>query len=279
MDQQVEMPSSFISRLRRFQHERRSVLCVGLDPELPRLPPRLVQQYGPVEALYHFCRTIVEATEPFACAYKLNMAFFEAAGSEGYRVLERLTREIRGRAIIIADAKRGDIGNTARMYAEALYDHLRVDACTVSPYMGRDSVLPFLESPDKAAFVLARTSNDGSQDFQHLSAEGEPLYRHVARRVDAWNEASRGQAGLVVGATAPEALRELRELCPTLPFLVPGVGAQGGDPRAVVEAARTPEGAIIVNSSRSVIYAASDERFAEAAATAAQQLARQLQPA
>lgn len=273
------MPNtSFLARLRKYQDARQSLLCVGLDPDPNRLPAFLIEDLGPIGAMYRFCRDIVDATVDQACAFKVNLAFFEAAGSEGYAVLERLSREIRGRAVIIADAKRGDIGNTARMYASAIYGHLRADACTVAPYMGRDSITPFLESEGRAAFVLARTSNPGSLDLQHLEVDGEPLYRHVARLVNQLDDEFAGQAGLVVGATAPDALSELRSLCPRLPFLVPGVGAQGGDPADVVRSAHTDEGPVLVNSSRSIIYASGGRDYAEAAASAARELASRLRP-
>ncbi|MFW5955198.1 MAG: orotidine-5'-phosphate decarboxylase [Rhodothermales bacterium] len=267
------MASVFLDRLHQFQQQRRSLLCVGLDPEAARLPVHLVQQYGPLEATYHFCRTVAEATEPYVCAYKFNLAFFEASGARGMDVLERLVEELRDKAIIIADAKRGDIGNTARLYAEAAFNWLGADACTVAPYMGRDSVEPFLAFGDRAAFVLARTSNQSSRDFQDLQVDGEPLYRHVARRVAEWDRSARGQAGLVVGATDIAAIGEIRSLCPDLPFLIPGVGAQGGEPSEVLRAGRTREGTIIVNSSRSIIYASSSDDFADAAAGAASELA------
>ncbi len=272
------IPKPFLSRLLEFQSARQSLLCVGLDPDPERLPRHLVESHGLEEAIFRFCRDIVDATEEHACAFKINVAFFEAIGAEGVRVLERLMDDIRGRGVIILDAKRGDIGNTARMYARAIFEHLGADATTVAPYMGSDSISPFLGMSDRAAFVLARTSNPGSVDLQHLNSDGEPIYRHVARQVNRLDREHPGQAGLVVGATAPEALAELRELCPRLPFLVPGVGAQGGDPEAVVRAAHTEEGPVIVNSSRSIIYASDGRDFASAAAQAARDLSKRLRP-
>lgn len=272
-------PKSFLSRLRHFQRTRNSLLCVGLDPDPDRIPRHLIDEFGLEEGIHRFCLEIVEATEAYACAFKVNLAFFEALGSAGVRVLERLMHEIHGRGIIIADAKRGDIGNTARMYARAIFEQLRADATTVSPYMGRDSITPFLEAGDRATFVLARTSNPGSRDLQYLEAEGEPVYRHVASMMNALDSAFPGQSGLVVGATAPEALTELRRACPGLPFLVPGVGAQGGNPEEVVRAAHSDEGPIIVNSSRSIIYASSGRDFGAAAAESAKELSGRLRPA
>ncbi len=267
---------TFLSRLRHTQTSRDSLLCVGLDPDPQLIPRHLVEAHGLVDAVFHFCIDIARATEPYACAYKINFAFFEAMGSEGVALLERLVKEISGRGIIIADAKRGDIGNTARMYAKAIFEQLGADATTVSPYMGRDSIEPFLQMEDRATFVIAHTSNPGSQDFQHLISGGEPVYKHVATVVNEMDSAYKSQAGLVVGATAPEALKDLRLLCPRLPFLVPGIGAQGGSPEEVVRAAHTDEGPIIVNSSRGIIYASPGRDFAAAAETAARELAGRL---
>ena len=175
-----------------------------------------------------------------------------------------------GRPLVIADAKRGDIGNSARFYAEAVFDQLGCDACTVAPYMGRDAAEPFLAHEGKAAFVLARTSNPSAADFQEATCDGEPLALRVARHVAAWDRELPGTAGLVVGATRPDVLADVRRACPTLPFLIPGVGAQGGDPGAVLSAARTDDGLVLVNSSRQILYASSGEDFAEAAAREAE---------
>ena len=246
------------------------MLCVGIDPDLSRLPAHLLENEPAHEAVYRFSRDIIEATLPHACAFKFNLAFFEAFGSNGIRVLERLVDEVAGRALVIADAKRGDIGNTARMYAESMFDQLGADACTVAPYMGRDSVEPFLDFPNKISFVLAHTSNPGHKDFQHLVADGEPVYEHVVRKVREWAAGSKGEAGLVVGATDVQILKRIRGLAPDLPLLVPGVGAQGGDAREVIAAAG-PGAPIIINSSRAITYASAGGDFAEAAALAAQE--------
>ena len=269
----------FLDRLRPIQQDRRSVLCVGLDPDPHRMPPHLLRGRSAAEAVIDFNSAIIEATSASACAFKLNFAFFEVLGPDAWRALEATVRAVRaqpGRPLVIADAKRGDIGNSARLYAEAIFDHLDCDACTVAPYMGRDAAEPFLSYEGKAAFVLARTSNPSSADFQEALCDGEPLALRVARRVAEWNEEAPGTAGLVAGATEPDVLAELRRACPRLPFLVPGVGAQGGDPSAVMSAACTDEGVVLVNSSRQILYASSGEDFAEAAAREAEALRERL---
>ena len=270
------MPLPFSERLRQIQQHQRSVLCVGLDPDVRRMPPHLVEDRPLADAVIDFNCAIIEATSASACAFKLNFAFFEVLGPDGWRVLEATIRAVRAQPgepapaqrgpLVIADAKRGDIGNSARFYAEAVFDRLDCDACTVAPYMGRDAVAPFLSYEGKAAFVLARTSNPSSMDFQEVLCDGEPLAHRVARHVATWNDELPGTAGLVVGATEPDVLAEIRRACPHLPFLIPGVGAQGGDPSAVMAAACTDEGLVLVNSSRQILYASSGEDFAEAAA-------------
>ena len=273
------MDHRFIDKLRRVQAARQSVLCVGLDPDPSRMPPHLLDAMPLPEAVVAFTRAIIEATEAAACAYKLNLAFFEVMGGAGWEALEATLRHLPDGPIVIADAKRGDIGNSARFYAASAFEHLGCDACTVAPYMGRDAVAPFLQYPGKAAFVLARTSNPGAADFQERDCEGEKLYLRVARQVAAWDADAPGTAGLVVGATEPSALRTLREACPTLPFLIPGVGAQGGEATAVVEAAATEDGLILVNSSRGILYASTGPDFADAAADAAEALRTRLNAA
>lgn len=273
------MKQSFAQRLRTRQQSCRSVLCVGLDPDPQRLPDVLRRTQPLAEALLTFNRAIIEATHASACAFKLNLAFFEALGREGWRVLEETLAALPEEVLVIADAKRGDIGNSARFYAASAFDHLGCDACTVAPYMGRDAVSPFLQYPGKAAFVLGRTSNPGAADFQDLDCEGEKLYLRVARYVAAWAADAPGEAGLVVGATDLAALRAIRATCPDLPFLIPGVGAQGGDARGVMEAAATAEGLVLVNSSRQILYASSGLDFAEAAAREAENLRGMLEAA
>jgi orotidine-5'-phosphate decarboxylase len=262
-----------IDRLRAIQREKQTALCVGLDPDPERLPAPLRDGRLLTDAVREFCASIVEATAPYACAFKPNFAFFEALGPAGLTVLDQVTAAIPDDCLLIGDAKRGDIGNSARFYARSIYEDLGFDACTVSPYLGRDSLAPFLEYEDRCTFVLARTSNDGAADLQEAcTCDGTPLYRHVARRVAEWAADADGTAGLVVGATAPDALAELRADAPSLPFLVPGVGTQGGDPAAVMDAAATDEGPVLVNSSRSILYASEGPDYPDAAAEAAQKL-------
>lgn len=212
-----------------------------------------------------------------ACAFKFNFAFFEALGSAGLDVLAEAVSMVDGQALTIADAKRGDIGNSARFYAKSVFDDLGFDSVTVSPYMGRDSVWPFLQNEGTCTFILGRTSNPGGDDLQNLALDGSPLYARVGTFALEWARNARGEAGLVVGATDTSAMSRLRSICPDVPFLVPGIGAQGGHPEAVMRA--NAGGPILVNSSRSIIYASNEQDFARAAGRAARNLATQLQEA
>ena len=261
--------SRFTDRLREAQQATGSVLCVGLDPDWRRLPAAATAARSVPDAVMAFNAAIIEATAPNACAYKMNFAFYEALGRRGYEVLADALRHVPARAVTIGDAKRGDIGNTARHYAEAIFDGLGFDACTVAPYMGRDAVAPFLRYGDKGTFVLARTSNASARDFQEIPVGSGHLFHHVARKVGEWDRALPGTAGLVVGATAPGALKELRTLCPALPFLIPGLGAQGGQADDIAAAASGP---VIVNSSRGILFASSGNDFAERAEAEARRM-------
>lgn len=243
-----------------------SLLCIGLDPDPARLP---------VSDASAFLCSIVEATSDLVCAYKPNMAFYERMGESGYAALRAVLRAIPDQIPVICDAKRGDVPNTAQAYAEAIFDELGFDAVTVNPYLGGDSVAPFLERADRGVIVLCRSSNPGAREFQDLpvAAEGgtRPLYEVVAERAKEWN--TRGNVGLVVGATYPEEVRRLRELCPELPFLLPGIGAQEGElAQAVRSGLDADGGGIIVSASRSVLYASSESDYAEAARRAAEAL-------
>lgn len=257
---------TFREKLARAAAKNRSLLCVGLDPEPERLP---------VHDAAAFLGAIVEATSDLVCAYKPNLAFFEQMGEEGHRTLRAVMRAIPDDIPVIGDAKRGDIGNTARAYARALFDDLGLDAATVNPYLGEDAVTPFLEYADRGVFIVCRTSNPGARDLQDLAVEFEggsrPLYEVVAELAARWN--TRGNAGLVAGATYPGELRRLRELCPELPFLMPGIGAQEGDLKAAVAAGLDAEGGgLIVAASRAVLYASTGPDFAAAARREAQTL-------
>jgi orotidine-5'-phosphate decarboxylase len=257
---------NFIDMLGAAERQNHSMLCVGLDPEPTRFPGKLK---GNSEKIYDFCAAIVDATADQVVAFKPQIAYFAAHRAEGQ--LERLMEYMRRMAPqvpIILDAKRGDIGSTAEQYAVEAFERYGADAVTLSPFMGFDSVAPYLKFNGKGAFLLCRTSNPGGDDLQNQrlsSVEGAPLlYEHVARLAQGpWN--LNGQLGLVVGATYPAEIERVRAIAPTLPLLIPGVGAQGGDAAATVKAGRTADGCIIVNSSRAILYASSGEDFANAA--------------
>jgi orotidine-5'-phosphate decarboxylase len=258
---------TFDERLRTAWSTTGSMLCVGLDPEPTRFPAALRDR---PDAILEFCRAIVDATGDVACAFKPQIAFFAANRAE--EQLEALCAHIRTawpHALLVLDSKRGDVGSTAEQYAAEAFVRYGADAATVNPYLGTDAVAPFLEHGDRGIFVLCRTSNPGGQDLQHLDVAGMPLYERVARLVaEKWNDAR--QCGLVVGATYPHEMARVRAAAPTLPFLVPGVGAQGGDTAAAVRAGATADGAgLVVSSSRAILYASAGDDFADAARTAA----------
>ncbi|MFN8532383.1 MAG: orotidine-5'-phosphate decarboxylase [Dehalococcoidia bacterium] len=261
---------SFSAKLAAAVRRNRSLLCVGLDPAPDRMPIA-----DPVA----FCREIIAATRDLVCCYKPNAAFFEQFGRQAFAMLDEVRQAIPDDVPALLDAKRGDIGNTADAYAHAAFDVLGYDALTVSPYLGGDSLEPFLARPDKTAFVLCRTSNPGAGDFQDLPvslADGRviPLYQAVAERCREWNTA--GNIGLVVGATYPEQLGLIRSICPEQPILVPGIGAQGGDVRTSVDVGRGDDPTkLLLSASRQVLYAGSGPNFADAARRAAEVLQRE----
>lgn len=243
-----------------------SLLCVGLDPDPARFPHALADDH---EAVFRFCREIVDATADVVCAFKPQIAYFASQREEA--ALERLCTYIRDTypdVTLVLDAKRGDIGSTAEHYAREAFDRYGAHAVTVNPYLGTDSVEPYFEHGG-GVIALCRTSNPGGDDLQSLDCSGEPLFVRVARMVD--DEWSRhGDCGLVVGATYPGELAAVRDVAPDLPILVPGIGAQGGDPTAAVKAGARPDGrGLLVSSSRAIIYASSGDDFAEAARAAA----------
>ena len=260
---------SFITQLQnRWQHAN-TLLCVGLDPEPARFPRHLADD---PDAVFAFCRAIVDATAAYVCAFKPQIAHFAALGAEA--ALEQLIAHIHAEhpgIPVILDSKRGDSGSTAQHYASEAVVRFGADAVTVNPYLGRDSVQPFLDHADKGVIVLCRTSNPGSGEFQDLPVDGLPLYRHVARRVaKEWNE--HGNCALVIGATWPEELAQVRADVGDLPFLVPGIGAQGGAVQAVMQAGACADGGgRVISSSRAILYAGAGEDFSEAAAIAARQ--------
>jgi orotidine-5'-phosphate decarboxylase len=244
---------TFIDKLTAAWATNNSLLCVGLDPDLAKLPADL--QARP-DGIYQFCKTIVDATASAACAFKPQIAYFAALRAEDQ--LEELCRYLRTaypHIPVVLDAKRGDIGATAEQYAREAFERYGADAVTVNPYMGFDSVAPYMEWRDRGAIVLCRTSNPGGSDLQFMQVDGVPLYQHVARMVaDKWN--LNGQCGLVVGATFPAELAAVRAIVGDMPLLVPGIGAQGGDVPATVAAGRTANGCgMMINSSRAILYA------------------------
>jgi orotidine-5'-phosphate decarboxylase len=265
---------NFLERLADAERLNQSLLCVGLDPDPARFPAGMT---GDRSRIFDFCATIVDATHDLAIAFKPQIAYFAAHRAEAQ--LERLIAHMRGRAPrvpIILDAKRGDIGSTAEQYAVEAFERYAADAVTLSPFMGFDSIEPYLRYPDKGLFLLCRTSNAGGSDLQSQVLQGGArLFERIAELAGGrWNGS--GQLGLVVGATFPAELARVRELAPTLPLLIPGVGAQGGDADATVRAAWRAEGGrttgpVIVNSSRAILYASAGVDFAAAARHAAQE--------
>ena len=253
----------FMTALEAAWRQRNSLLCVGLDPDPARFPAHL---QGRPEAILEFCTQIVDATADLVCCFKPQIAYFAARRAEDQ--LEALIEHIHARhpgIPVVLDAKRGDIGSTAEQYAVEAFERFKADAITVNPYMGRDSVDPYLAYPDKGVILLCRTSNPGGSDLQFLDVGGLKLYEHVARLVaEEWN--ANGNCGLVVGATFPAEIARVRELSGDMPLLVPGIGAQGGDIAATVGAGRSARGAgLMINSSRAILYAGKDENFAAAA--------------
>lgn len=268
--------TSFLEKVLTASRQQHSLLCVGLDPEPERFPAHLRALSSVTDAVARFCQEIIEATLPYACAYKPNLAFFEVLGPAGMQVLQEVCQTIPPYIPLIADAKRGDIGHTARSYAAALFETYGFDAATVNAYLGSDSVAPFLAYREKGVFVLCRTSNPGARDFQDLLArdddgQARPLYEIVARRVDTWNVT--GNCGLVVGATYPQELRAIRTLCADMPLLIPGIGAQGGDLHAAVAAGVDRHGErALVAISRAILYAGDGSNYAARAGEVARTL-------
>lgn len=247
---------------------KRSFLCVGLDPDLDKMPASLGGD------LFEFNKAIIDATAEHAIAFKPNLAFYEVQGLKGYEAFEKTVKYIRENypdVMIIADAKRGDIGNTSRMYAKSFFETLDVDAITVAPYMGEDSVTPFLGYDGKWVIVLGLTSNKGSHDFQlTLDQDGTPLYKNVLKKVSAWG--NDGNMMFVIGATQGQLFEEVRQVVPSHFLLVPGVGAQGGSLDEVCRYGMNKNCGLIVNSSRGIIHASSDDDFAQVAREKAKQL-------
>lgn len=238
--------------------KKSSYLCVGLDTDIEKIPRHLLKSEDPV---FEFNKQIIDATHAYAIAYKPNVAFYEALGPKGWESLKKTVDYIPKECFTIADAKRGDIGNTSSLYAKAFFKEMNFDSITVAPYMGEDSVTPFLKFKDKWVILLAHTSNPGSADFQLLKNEnGRLLYEEVLMKAQEW--ASADQLMFVVGATHPDKVQGIRQLAPNNFFLVPGIGAQGGDLEQITKLGMNKECGLIVNSARSIIYASSDTDFA-----------------
>jgi orotidine-5'-phosphate decarboxylase len=271
---------TFLDKLRAAERQNGSLLCVGLDPEPARFPAGLK---GDASKIYDFCARIVDATADLAIAFKPQIAYFASHRAEGQleQLMEHLRRNV-PHVPVILDAKRGDIGSTAEQYAREAFERYGADAVTLSPFMGFDSVEPYLRHDGKGAFLLCRTSNPGGADLQGqrlAGIKGEPfLYEHVARLAQgSWN--LNGQLGLVVGATYPAEIERVRALAPTVPLLIPGVGAQGGDAVATVRAGWRSDAPIVVNSSRAICYASDKDDFAAAARAVALQTRNALEAA
>ena len=263
----------FAEKLLQAVRRNRSLLCLGLDPD-----PDLMPQTGIIE----FNKAVISSTSDLVCAYKPNLAFYEALGSDGLAALQETVKYIPDKIPVIGDAKRGDVGHTARAYAKALFEVLGFDAVTLNPYMGYDSIEPFVSYEGKAVFILCHTSNPGASDFQDVACstgpeiEGQqPLYRLVARKAREWNR--RDNIGLVVGATYPQELSEIRQLCPEMHLLIPGIGAQGGNLEWAVRHGTDGKGErAIFSSSREILYASGGSDFAQAARQAADDLRKQI---
>lgn len=261
-----------LEKLKQTQRKNNSMLCVGLDIDPKRVPSAYS---GSVKGLFDFTKKIIEATSDLVAAYKPNMAFFEAMGAEGFSLLKTICDRIPDDITLILDAKRADIGNTSAQYASALYKHFNADWVTVNPYMGQDSLRPFLDYRDRGVFILCLTSNPGSADFQMLDCGGKPLYMHVCEKARQWN--TNNNVGLVVGATHPDQLAEIRAAADEMPLLIPGIGAQGGAlERAVIDGSANFTRPALLNVSRSVLYASNGEDFADKARASAENILKQI---
>lgn len=246
--------------------QKGSYLCVGLDTDLEKIPAFMRKD---PDAIFSFNKQIIDATRDHCVSYKINTAFYEAMGSRGWDIMERTFEYIPSTHFKIADAKRGDIGNTSSQYAKAFFETMKADAITVAPYMGEDSIRPFLEYDDKWTIVLGLTSNRGAKDFELQEAGGEKLYERVLRTVSAWG--NEDNLMFVVGATQADEFANIRRICPAHFLLVPGVGAQGGSLKDISRQALIPDGGILVNASRAIIYASEKEDFAAEAKAIAHQ--------
>lgn len=253
-------------------HQKKSMLCIGLDTDPAKIPEHLHQTSSFPELAFN--KAIIEATKDTCVAYKLNIAFYEQMGIKGWQLIEETLQLLPANMLVIADAKRGDIGNTSYKYAETFFETYQFDAITVSPYMGEDSVKPFLSYTDKWTILLGLTSNQGSEDFQTLPCRNKPLYEHVLAKAAQWAEPQ--HLMFVVGATHPHLLTAIREIVPRHFLLVPGVGKQGGKVEDILKGAATEDGGVLINASRSIIYASDGEDYADAAREQALSLREQM---
>jgi orotidine-5'-phosphate decarboxylase len=262
----------FTDKLREIEIKQNSLLCVGLDADISKIPEHLRSSDNPV---LEFNKQLIEATSDLVCAYKPNLAFYEAMGEKGLYALRETLKLIPDFILKIGDGKRGDIGNTSERYARSLFNDFGFDAVTVNPYMGSDSVEPFLQNPEKGVFILALTSNPGSKDFQRLKVGSKPLYERVVAAAKKWN--TKKNVGLVVGATHPKELQRVRRMVSDMPILIPGVGKQGGDLKSVIKFGCDKKGQLaVINASRSIIYASSGKDFAEAARSEAKRMVAEM---
>jgi orotidine-5'-phosphate decarboxylase len=250
-------------KLGRATSKNDSLLCVGLDSDAGKIPKFLIKTSK--DPMFDFNKELIDATKDLVCAYKLNLAFYEAEGKKGFETLEKTIQYIPHHIFVILDGKRNDIGNTAQKYAQSLFDTLKADAITVNPYLGKDGVSPFLEYKEKCSFILCRTSNPSAGDFQDLMVSAAPVYQHVARKIREWD--GNKNCGAVVGATYPEELKTVRSILgDEIPILIPGIGKQGGDVEKTVRNGTNAKGDMaLVNSSREIIFASNQHDFAKQA--------------
>lgn len=251
---------NFKQKLTAISHNNNSLVCIGLDVDREKMPKFLFESSK--HPYLEFNKSIIDSTKDLVCAYKLNMAFYEVLGTEGFELLKKTIKHIPKDVVVILDGKRNDIGNTARKYAQTLFETLSADAITVNPYLGKDGVAPFLEYKDKCSFILCRTSNASAGDFQDLAVSETPLYQIVAKKIKEWNE--NDNCGAVVGATYPEELKTIRSILgDEIPILIPGIGKQGGDVEKTIKNGTNSKGKMaVINSSRGIIFAGDDEDFA-----------------
>jgi orotidine-5'-phosphate decarboxylase len=251
---------TFNEKLRSIQRRNNSLLCIGLDTDIRQIPRTLLRCADPIVEFNH---RIIEATQDLVCAYKLNLAFYEVLGEHSWHIVHQTLACIPKKIITIGDGKRSDIGNSAERYAKLIFEDYKFDAATVNPYLGEDSVKPFLKRKEQCAFILTVTSNEGAKDFQFLKVNGKPLYEKVLQKIHKWN--TKMNCGVVAGTTYPRVLKRLRQLAPRLPFLLPGIGAQQGDLESAVRFGCDMHGELaIISSSRSILYASHDENFPDA---------------